>query len=449
MTHHRLLDLDQVHSMGTNMYELAKRLFPIARSITGDGVRETLNILKEYLPNLQIYEQPSGSRCFDWTVPPEWKIRDAYIMDELGNKIVDWQENNLHIINYSEPVDKKLSLTELQEHLHSIPSMPDAIPYVTSYYSRTWGFCITHEQRERLTEQIYHIVIDSEFMENGSLTYADLILPGEVEQEVLISSYICHPSMANNELSGPIVAIFLMLYLQQQRNYYTYRLVLTPETIGSIVYLSHHKTYLQEHVVAGYMLSCLGDDRGYSFISSRYANNHADRITRTIMTQQHPEFTEYSWLYRGSDERQYGSPNIDLPVVAICRSRFGTYPEYHTSHDNLNMISAKGLQESLDLMIQIVHLTEYNHYYRTTTHGEPQLGKYDLYPKKSDFNGRLEKGIQVILDLISHADGTTDLIRLSDLVGVPVHNLYPLIDHLVKLGLLERQQYRKTTRQPQ
>ena len=428
-------------STGTEMYDLAKRLFPIARSITGDGVRETLRIIKEYLPDLQIHEQASGSKCLDWTVPPEWKIREAYILDELGNKIVDWKENNLHIINYSEPVNMKLSLGELQNHLHSIPSMPDAIPYLTSYYNRTWGFCITHEQREGLPEQTYHVVIDSEFIEDGSLTYADLIVPGEVEEEVLISSYICHPSMANNELSGPIVAVFLMLYLQQQRNYYTYRLVLAPETIGSIVYLSQHRTYLQQKVIAGYMLSCVGDDRHYSFISSRYGNNHADRITRTILKQQHPGFSEYSWLVRGSDERQYGSPNVDLPVVAICRSRFGTYPEYHTSKDNLDLISEKGLKESLDLMIEIMRLTEYNHYYRTTTYGEPQLGRYDLYPKQTTFDGRVGRPIRIVKNLIGYADGTTDLIQLSSLMDVPVNDLYSVIDHLLQLGLIDRRMY--------
>ena len=251
---------------GEFMHGLARRLFPICRSLTGNGVRETFSILQECLPTLELTEVSSGTAAFDWTVPDEWNIRSAYVLGPDGKKVIDFSGNNLHVVGYSVPVNKIIPLAELQSHLHSIPELPDAIPYVTSYYHRTWGFCLAHQQRESLVDGDYRVVIDST-LASGSLTYGELIIPGATNKEVLISTYVCHPSMANNELSGPVVATQLAMWLLQQKNLrYTYRFVFVPETIGSIVYISRNLDVLKANVQAGFNVSCVGDDRAYSYL---------------------------------------------------------------------------------------------------------------------------------------------------------------------------------------
>ena len=337
------------------MYELCERLFPICRSITGDGVRKTLQMLVEVYGNeINIHEVPTGTKVFDWTVPKEWNIKEAYIENSKGQRVIDFKNNNLHVVGYSLPVDKFVDLQELKSVVYTQPDQPDAIPYVTSYYKECYGFCMSQNQLDKLPEDTYHIVIDSELKE-GSLTYGEIIIPGDTEEEVFLSTYICHPSMANNELSGPVVATFLAKWLNLLvKRRYTYRIIFIPETIGAITYLSKNLQYLKEHVIAGFNLSCVGDNRTFSYVESRYGDTLADKAAKNVLSFYYPDYKTYSFLKRGSDERQYNAPGVDLPVCAICRSKYGEYPEYHTSKDNLELISPEGLLGAYEVYQQCI-----------------------------------------------------------------------------------------------
>jgi len=330
-------------SLGDDMHDMAKDLWPICRSITGNGARETLSYIKRQIPELAIHSIPSGTKVFDWEIPDEWIIRSAYIKDKSGKKIIDMMENNLHIVGYSEPIDEWMSLEKLNKYLYSLPDQPNAIPYITSYYERRWGFCLTHIQRQSLKQGDYHVVIDSE-IKPGVLNYADVVIPGLSKKEVMLSTYICHPSMANNELSGPIVTTMLAKWIASIENpFYTYRIIFIPETIGSIAYLSRHLQYLKDYVVAGYNITCIGDERCYSYLPSRNGKTLSDRAALHALKYVDPNFKIYTWLDRGSDERQYCSPGVDLPIATIMRSKYGKYPEYHTSLDDLSLITSDGL----------------------------------------------------------------------------------------------------------
>ncbi|MCM1261748.1 MAG: DUF4910 domain-containing protein [Butyrivibrio sp.] len=427
-----LKDMDY---LGAEMYKLAEKLFPICRSITGDGVRQTLDIINGFLSEndsdkdlkLEIHEVPSGTQVFDWNVPKEWKIREAYIENESGERIIDMKDNNLYVMGYSIPVDMWVTLDELKEHVFVEDDSPEAIPYVTSYYKERYGFCMSKNQLDALPEGKYHMYVDSELFD-GSLTYAEAVLKGETDEEILISSYTCHPSMANNECSGPVVLAALIRYVASLRNRrYTYRFLLNPETIGSLTYLSINYKSLQEKLVAGIVLSCVGDDRDYSIIRSRYGNTITDKSLKSILSSR-GKYSEYSFLERGSDERQYNAPGIDLPVVGFCRSKYGEYPEYHTSLDNLDIISPSGLQGSYEVMVQWIQAMEYNRRYQVTVLGEPQLGKRGLYPTISKKD--MYDNIFSLRDFIAYADGRNDIFEISDIIGVPVGNLIPIIRKL-------------------
>lgn len=421
---------------GELIYSWAKDLFPICRSITGQGVRDTLNYFKKLEPELKIHQIKSGTKVFDWTIPNEWNIRDAYILDEKGKKIVDFQKNNLHVVNYSEPVNKILSLDELQNHLYSLPDQPNAIPYVTSYYEKRWGFCITQNLRNKLKSGLYHVVIDSD-INPGYLNYADLIIPGKLKKEIFFSTYICHPSMANNELSGPVVALALIKLLQNNINNlkYTYRFIFIPETIGSITYLSKNIKLLKKYVIAGFNLTCLGDERCYSFLPSRLKNTLSDKVAIHVLKNDIKNFKTYSWLDRGSDERQYCSPGIDLPVVNVMRSKYGTYPEYHTSLDDLNLITPKGLYGSFVLHKNIINILEKNEKIGCTVLGEPQLGKRGLRPQLGEKNNIIK--VKTIMNLLTYADGQNTILDIAEIINEPFEKIISLVDELIKHNLIK------------
>lgn len=421
---------------GLDLHQWATDLFPICRSLTGDGVRSTFDYLCRLLPSLQIFEIPSGTRAFDWEVPKEWVIRDAYIADGEGNRLVDFKINNLHVIGYSAPIDVVLSKDELERHLHSLPELPQAIPYVTSYYRETWGFCLTHNQRVELGTGPFHVVIDSEY-KVGSLTYGELVIPGTSTDEILLSTYVCHPSMANNELSGPVVATALARWISGMKSrHYTYRIVMVPETIGSLVYLSLKISHLREHLKAGWVLTCIGDDRSYSYLPSPSGTTLADRISRKVMNKSKQKFDIYSFLDRGSDERQYCSPGVDLPVVSLMRSKYGTYPEYHTSLDDLSFVTPSGLQGGLDMMKDVIVELESCPRWKTTVFGEPQMGRRGLYPTTSTSNSTSE--VYDMMNVLAFCDGTHDNEELAVTCGISTIESQKIVDKLVAAGVLSR-----------
>ena len=355
----------EILETGQEMYDFAGRLFPIGRSLTGEGVRETLRLIQEQVPELEIHEVPSGSQAFDWTVPKEWEITEGYIEDEDGGRVVDYHENNLSVMGYSVSVDRYVSREELFEYVKVEENQPDVIPYVTSYYYPRFAFCMSKNKRDSLKPGTYHMVIRSRHFD-GVLNYGEIYLPGESEKEVLLSTYICHPSMANNEVSGPVLTTWLAKWLKQQKRKLSYRIVFVPETIGSICYISRNLDVMKRNVIAGFVLTCVGDDRAYSYLETRKGNTLTDRVMKNVLGFAHPEYKTYSFLERGSDERQYNAPGVDLPVCDFCRSKYVEYPEYHTSADNMDLISPKGFAGAYDVMIQVLKALEYNGFYRVT-----------------------------------------------------------------------------------
>jgi len=425
------------NGIGYDMHAWARDLFPICRSLTGAGVRDSLEYLGRLLPDgFQVKAVPSGTQAFDWTVPNEWAIRDAYIANEAGERIVDFGRSNLHVVGYSDPVDVWLDLEELEKHLYSLPNQPSAIPYITSYYSRRWGFCLTHQQRQSMQPGRYHAVIDSD-LEPGTLNYGELILPGRTEMEVFLSTYICHPSLANNELSGPVVTTALARYLAAKpERRYTYRIVFIPETIGSIVYLSRNLEVMKENIVAGFNVSCVGDDRAYSFLPSRAGNTLSDLVAQHVLRHIDPNFRRYTWLDRGSDERQYCAPGVDLPIASIMRTKYGEYPEYHTSLDDLeNVVNPRGLQGGYEALRQAIEVIEQNVAPRINVLCEPQLGKRGLYPTLSTKESGAQ--VQAMMDMISYCDGTRTLLEIAEIVGEPFAKLRGILGTLVEKGLAD------------
>jgi aminopeptidase-like protein len=422
--------------IGKKIYDLAKMLWPINRSITGEGVRSTLNKISSYLPDLKIEEISSGENVFDWTIPKEWKVNNAYIKTPNGKKICCFADNNLHLLGYSVPIHKTVNLDELQKNLHSLPNQPTAIPYVTSYYQERWGFCISDQERKNLVEGEYEVFIDTELFD-GVLNYGELFIKGKLDQEILLSTYVCHPSMANNELSGPCVTTFLAKWLSENNlNRYSYRIVFIPETIGSIAFLSRKKDVLKSKVVAGFNISCIGDNRDYSYLPSRNGSTLSDSIAQHVLLHIHPSYKSYSWSDRGSDERQYCAPGIDLPIASIMRTKYGQYDEYHTSLDDLvNVVSPEGLDGGYMALKAAIKALENNIYPKVNVFGEPQLGKRGLYPTLSKTNA-INDETSLMLDLLTWSDGTKSLLEIAELCDVPIWDFYQIVETLKQNDLL-------------
>jgi aminopeptidase-like protein len=390
------------------------RLWPICRSITGNGLRQSFDILEEIIPLVK-HEVPSGTQVFDWTIPKEWNIENAYIVCPDGKRIARFTDHNLHVVNYSIPVNKKLNWEELQPHLHHIPEMPDAIPYITSYYKENWGFCITHNEWKSLPrEGEYHVVIESS-LKPGHLTWAECVLPGETDEEVLFSTYLCHPSMANNELSGPLAQAFLYeLLAAMPKRRYTYRFLFAPETIGVIAFLAERGEHLKKNLRAGYVLTCCGDGGALTYKRSKHRFSEADRAAEHVLKHHYPNHSVLEFAVGGSDERQYCSPGFNLPVGSLMRTPYQRYREYHTSLDNKSFISFPSLAETIEAYYHICCVLENNRkYVNRIAHCEPQLGKRGLYPSSVDplFN---REETHRLLHFLSFADGTKDLLDIAE-----------------------------------
>jgi len=422
--------------IGFEIHNFAKQLWPINRSITGKGVRTTLDLIKQHLPGLEVKAIPSGTEVFDWKVPKEWHAEEAYIITPSGEKICDFKVNNLHLLGYSTSFEGSMGLDELKEHLYTLPEQPNAIPYITSYYKERWGFCLSQNQYDQLEDGEYRVKIEAKHFD-GVMNYAELILPGESHEEVFLSTYICHPSMANNELSGPTVVTYLAKWLSELSNRrYTYRIVFIPETIGSITYLSRNHKKMKEKTIAGFNVSCVGDDRAYSYLPSRNGNTLSDDIAKHVLSHIDSNYKAYTWLDRGSDERQYCAPGIDLPIASIMRTKYGQYPEYHTSLDDLeNVVTPSGLDGGYWAIRKAIEAIERNKKYCVTVFGEPQMGKRGLYPTLS--TKKSGEQVRLMMDLISLCDGENSLLQIAETLNTPIWELYELIDTLVEHKLLQ------------
>lgn len=437
--------------------DLLHRLFPICRSITGDGLRRTLNLLRE-ITNFQLHEVPSGTVCYDWTVPDEWNVRDAYVADSIGRRVIDFQQNNLHLVNYSIPFEGTLTYYELAPHLHTLPDLPTAIPYRTTYYNRVWGFCLTHAQFQKLDKkEKYHVVVDTT-LAPGALTYGETILPGSSGKEFLISTYVCHPSLANDNLSGVVLWTLLLRELSGRTLRHSYRFVIAPETIGALAYIAGNEQAVKA-LTGGLVATTVAGPGRFGYKRTFRGDSIVDRSVRLTFRELGLEFTEYPFDVNGSDERQYSTPGLRVPVGTICKDKYYEYPYYHTSLDNLEFVSAANLVETLKIYTLAIEKLEQNRTYRSLNLiGEPMLGKRGLYPKMggaikqkvadSFVHGERRYAVDAgniifgneldaIRWVLFYADGQTSLLDVAERIGLPMGQLYDVAGKLAASGLLE------------
>lgn len=402
---------NQNHDTAAEIDQLLQRLFPICRSITGEGVRQTLAILGEHLP-LKIHEVPSGTRALDWTVPREWNITDAFIKAPDGKKIVDFKKNNLHVVGYSTPVRATMSLAALRPHLYSLPEAPDLIPHRTSYYNPDWGFCLTDTQLQSLKEGTYEVVIDST-LADGSLTYGELFLPGESKDEVLLSCYVCHPSMANDNLSGVVLLTFLAKRMLKEKHRYSYRLLFIPETIGALVWLAKNRKLLKK-IQHGLVATCVGDNGDFTYKKSRRGNAEIDRVVAKTLADTNVAHEILEFFPQGSDERQYCSPGFNLPVGSLMRTMYYRFPQYHTSSDDLTFVKGEYLAQTLALYEKVLSTLERNRTYKNLApYGEPQLGKRGLYSAIGGVRPSRSQQ-EALMWVLNFSDGKHSLLDIAE-----------------------------------
>jgi aminopeptidase-like protein len=414
------------------MHALMERLFPLCRSITGDGVRQTLREIAERLP-LDVHEVPTGSQVLDWTVPDEWSIRDAYIAGGDGTRLVDFRESNLHVVSYSEPVRRTMSLAELRPHLHTLPEWPERVPYRTSYYTRTWGFCLSQAQLDALGDGEYEVVIDST-LGPGALTYGECILPGETEEEILLVTHVCHPSLANDNLSGVALLTELGALLAASPREKTYRLLFVPGTIGSITWLARNEGSLSR-IAAGLVVACVGDRAPLTYKRTRRGDASVDRAAAHVLPRIDPGSRLVDFVPWGWDERQFNSPGFDLPVGCLSRSREGEFDEYHSSADDLTVVQSDRLEEALCAVLAVLHVVETDRrYVNLVPRGEPQLGKRGLYRGTGGADPAADE--LSLLWVLNQSDGGHSLLDVAERSGLPYDVVRSAADKLLAAGLL-------------
>lgn len=422
-------------AMGQLLHTLIAELYPICRSITGDGFRKTMGLLQKQIP-LAVHEVPTGTQVFDWSVPREWNIRDAYVKNARGERVIDFQRLNLHVLNYSVPIARKMPLAELKEHLFTLPDRPDWVPYRTSYYQENWGFCLSHNQMQKLPEGEYEVCIDSS-LENGSLTYGEYFLPGETTDEVLISCHSCHPSLCNDNLSGVSIAALLAKMLGEATRRYSYRFLFIPGTIGSITWLSRNEEAARR-IRHGLVLACLGDCGGMSYKRSRRGYAEIDRVVKQVLDHSGSAYAVRDFSPYGYDERQYCSPGFDLAVGCISRTHHGQFPEYHTSQDNLDFVQPASLGDSFGKILAVLGVLEENRrYMNQSPKGEPQLGKRGLY---RNIGGHVDAEARelAMLWVLNQSDGAHSLLDIAERSGIAFGQLQRAARDLEEHGLLAK-----------
>lgn len=417
--------------------QLLEKLFPICRSITGKGIYNSLKILKNHNKKIKIKYFKTEKKVFDWKIPSEWNIKKAYVKDSKGKKIIDFNQNNLHIVSYSKYIKKKIKKNELLKKIYFLKNQPTAIPYITSYYKRDWGFCCnlkTYNRIKNNKSKIFDILIDSSFKKNGKMHYGELLLKGTSKKEIILSTYLCHPSMANNELSGPVVLSNLIKYFANKKLNYSMRFLILPETIGSIAYLSKNLKKLKENFYAGYVLTCLGDKGKMSFLKSINENSISNKLAINYFKKNKTKVKYYEFVHRGSDERQYNSPKIDLDMASLMRTKYGKYKEYHTSLDNLKFIKLNKIKQSTNTIIKILKSIQMNITPEIATFCEPHLSKYGLYPTLSRKN--MSKEFNNILNFLAYANGKRNLHELSQLLKIPYYRILKFYKLLKKKNII-------------
>lgn len=418
-----------------NMIKWAKDLFPYPRSLTGFGNRKTLQYIQKVIGKIKIVKFSSNKKVFDWTIPLEWEIKDAYIQHSSGQKFASFKKHNLHIVGYSQKINKNLKLSDLKNNIHFDPKDSDAIPYVTSYYKKNWGFCMSKNEINKMPKGNYKAFIDAEF-KKGFLEVGEFFIKGKSKKEILFCCNICHPSMVNNELSGMVVMMALIKFIRKQHknSYYSYKFLFLPETIGSIAYLSKYYKQLKQNVIAGYQLSCVGDERSFSHISSRLGSTLADLSVISAIKNK-KNYKSYDFLSRGSDERQFCSPGIDLPFCGFSKTKYGEFPEYHTSKDDFNLVTQKGLLESYEVFQSIINSFERGIYTIVKSLGEPFMSKYNLYPtisKKDQY-----KNIENIMNVLAYSDGLNNIFQISLKCNISLNEINSIISTLKENNIIK------------